>query len=67
MALTSNLRRGLSLAISLFTALFLIGIIPSIFGLTPTQSLWGSGLTLNTIFAIANGYLWYLVFKHQVP
>ena len=67
MVLQSNIRRGISLAIPLFTALFLFGIINSIFDLTSTQSLIGTGMNLNIIFGILNVIMWWLAFKHQIP
>lgn len=65
--LPNNLRRGLGIAIPLFSALLFWGGITAIFGIGEHENIKQTGITLAGVFGFLNAWLTWLVFKHRIP
>lgn len=66
MALPARFVRSMSIAIPVFTAAALFGLIEGIFKVGLTENLMKTGLTLATVLGILNVWLVYLIYKRRI-
>lgn len=67
MALPYRFRRSITIAIPLFTALLLFGVLKAFFGIEVGTNIAQTGVKVSFVFAVLNLWLWYLIIKHKVP
>jgi hypothetical protein len=59
-------RRAFSISVPILTAALLFGIIPAVFNLKIDQNIASTGITLQSVFAILQVILFWMIYKNRL-